>query len=216
MVLPLLNDICRPHVIDIIMLLKRGSGMSVNELSAALRMSYMGIKQHCIYLEKKGYIDAWRRPKPAGGRPEKMYRLTAKMDVLFPKSAGELAIDLLASARLAFGEEAPKRLLLSYFDLQTTHYQKHIKGRSLVERAQAMAKQRTLEGCLSYCEFDAHLGLRIIEFHTPIANLIKEHPSARDMEARMFSRVLQCIVECIDISMEQVTRVEFRLKAFPE
>ena len=50
MTLTLIKDIARPHVLDIIMLLKRGRGMSVNELSAALRMSYMGVKQHCIYL----------------------------------------------------------------------------------------------------------------------------------------------------------------------
>lgn len=216
MVFTLLKDICRPHVIDIIMLLKRGCGMSVNELSAALCMSYMGVKQHCIYLDKKGYLDTWRRPKPAGGRPEKMYRLTEKMDSLFPKAAGELAIDALEAARIAFGDEAPERLLLGYFQQKSGRYDEVIKGRSLLERAQSMAKHRMLEGAISFCEFDAHLGLRIIEYHTPIINLIGKYPSAMDMEAQMFGRVLHCIVDRVDMSFEQVTRIEFRLRALPE
>jgi predicted ArsR family transcriptional regulator len=216
MVLPLLKDICRPHVIDIIMLLKRGQGMSVNELSTSLNMSYMGIKQHCIYLEKKGYLDTWRRPKPAGGRPEKMYRLTVKMDALFPRVAGELAVDVLESARIAFGEEAPERLLLGYFGRASERYANALKGRTLVERAQSMAKLRASEGCISACEFDAFAGLRIVEYHTPIINLIGRYPSAMDMEAQMFGRVLQCVIERVDMSFEQVTRIEFRLKPFPE
>jgi predicted ArsR family transcriptional regulator len=216
MVVPLLQDICRPHVIDIIMLLKRGSGMSVNEVSAALRMSYMGIKQHCIYLEKKGYLDTWRRPKAAGGRPEKMYRLTKKIDGLFPKAAGELVIDILESSRLAFGEEAPERLLRSYFLHQATRYQASIKGRTLVDRAQSLAKQRMIEGCISYCEFDAHLGLRLIEFHTPILNLLAQFPDAMEMEAQMVGSVLKCTAERVDLSAQGLTRIEFRLKSIPE
>jgi predicted ArsR family transcriptional regulator len=53
MTLTLIKDIARPHVLDIIMLLKRGRGMSVNELSAALRMSYMGVKQHSSTSKRK-------------------------------------------------------------------------------------------------------------------------------------------------------------------
>lgn len=216
MVLPLLKDICRPHVIDIIMLLKRGSGMSVNELSAALRMSYMGVKQHCILLDKKGYLSTWLRPKTTGGRPEKMYRLAPKMDALFPSAAGQLAIDMLEAAAAAYGEASPEHLLSAYFQHQTNTYLQQIKGRTLVERAGWLAKTRLNAGCLSYSEFDAHLGLRIVEFHTPIVNLIARFPIATGLEEKMFSRVLQCQVERIDTSFDNVTRIEFRLRPHPE
>ena len=46
-------------------------------------MSYMGIKDHCLALEKDGYLDTWRRPKPVG-RPEMLYRLTDRARELFP------------------------------------------------------------------------------------------------------------------------------------
>ena len=118
MTLTLIKDIARPHVLDIIMLLKRGRGMSVNELSAALRMSYMGVKQHCIYLEKKGYLGTWLRPKAAGGRPEKMYRLTPKMNGLFPSAVGKAVLDMIEAAEAAMGAEAVKAMLAGWFERQ--------------------------------------------------------------------------------------------------
>ena len=77
-----INDVAKPQWLEIIKNLKRSTGMSVNELAAALGMSYMGVKQHCVELQKKGYLDTWRRPKEVG-RPEKVYRLTEKRGRFF-------------------------------------------------------------------------------------------------------------------------------------
>ncbi len=213
MFIGLFKDIARPHSVDLIMLLKRSNGMSVNELAAALRMSYMGVKQHCVFLEKKGYVDTWRRPKEGGGRPEKMYRLTQKLDGFFPCVTRELLQDVLDGAESAFGAGAAERLLLHHFQLITGRYWERIKGRTMLERAQSFAKLRTAEGYLSLCEFDPHEGLRIVEYHSTVAALGKLHQCACDMEARMVGRLLQCLCERVDTSFERVTRIEFRLKA---
>lgn len=74
------RDVARPHWYEIITTLKCSTGMSVGELSKELKMSYMGIKQHCIELHKRGYLDTWRRPG-SKGRPEMEYRLTDKSEV---------------------------------------------------------------------------------------------------------------------------------------
>lgn len=216
MILPLLKDIARPHVIDIIMLMKRGEGHSVNELSAALRMSYMGVKQHCTYLEKKGYVDTWLRPKSRGGRPEKMYRLTVKLDALFPHGAGETALQLLTAAEQSFGSHAVSSLLVQLYEEKTRYYRQAMKGRSLLERAQCMARLRQAQGCLSLCEFDAHHGLRIIEHHCPLGCMIEKHPFAATLEAQMFGAVMKCEAERLDLSKGRVTRIEYRLKAQAE
>ena len=55
-----LRDIARPQWLDIMKHLKQSSGLSVNELASKLEMSYMGVKQHCVELEKRGYLDTWR------------------------------------------------------------------------------------------------------------------------------------------------------------
>src|SRR5947208_7352348 len=63
----LISEIGRTQRLDIINSLKRTKGMSVNELVERMRMSYMGIKQHCITLHRDGYLDTWRRPQKWDG-----------------------------------------------------------------------------------------------------------------------------------------------------
>lgn len=216
MILTVIKDIARPHVIDIIMLLKRGRGMSVNEIAAAMRMSYMGIKQHCIYLEKKGYLSTWRRPKSTGGRPEKMYRLTKKLEVLFPTSVGEAVGEMLTIASQTLGDDSVGPLLRGFFQKREARFQAMLKGRTLLERAQSLTKLLVAEGCISMCEFDPHEGLRIIEYHSTLDALMAGFPDARLLEQEMLARLLKCSVERMEVTADEVTRIEFRLKNQPE
>jgi predicted ArsR family transcriptional regulator len=211
-----LKDISRPHVLDILLLLKRGTGMSVNEISAALEMSYMGIKQHCIYLEKKGYLDTWKRPKPAGGRPEKVYRLTEHIAPLFPNTATEMTLDVLRASETTFGHGAADRLLLNFFQRRVERYQDRIRGYSLLERAQSLARLRTEEGCLSFAEEAADSSVKLVEYHSPLAGLAHHYPSASDLEAQMVGRATQCVAERLDLSGQGVVRIEFRLRPMAE
>src|SRR5713101_3354994 len=54
----LLAEIGRTQRLEILNSLKRTKGMSVNELVEKMGMSYMGIKQHCLTLQRDGYLDA--------------------------------------------------------------------------------------------------------------------------------------------------------------
>src|ERR1041384_5987266 len=81
----LLAEIGRTQRLEIINSLKRTKGMSVNELVDKMGMSYMGIKQHCLTLQRDGYLDTWRRPQKMG-RPEMVYRLTRRERTVRPCS----------------------------------------------------------------------------------------------------------------------------------
>ena len=48
----LLAEIGRTQRLEIVNALKRSRGLSVNELVDRMRMSYMGIKQHCLTLQR--------------------------------------------------------------------------------------------------------------------------------------------------------------------
>ncbi len=56
----LIAEIGRTQRLEIINSLKRTRGMSVNELVEKMKMSYMGIKQHCLTLQRDGYLDTWQ------------------------------------------------------------------------------------------------------------------------------------------------------------
>src|SRR5437763_3688880 len=79
----LLAEIGRTQRLEILNTLKRTKGLSVNELVARMKMSYMGIKQHCLTIERDGYLDTWRRQQKIGG-PEVVFRLTRRMDAHYP------------------------------------------------------------------------------------------------------------------------------------
>ena len=92
MLLPLLREMLHTPVLDILHLLKRSTGMTVGELSTPMKMSYMGVKQHCDDLVEKGMLDTFRRPKKSG-RPEKLYRITHKLAPPSPHGGLRLAPD---------------------------------------------------------------------------------------------------------------------------
>ena len=206
-----LRDIARPQWFEIIRLLKRSTGMSVNEMSKELKMSYMGVKQHCIELEKKGYVDTWRRPK-AVGRPEKVYRLTVKTKPLFPQFDNELAIDVLETTDHLHGPNAAEKLLFSYFQKKGERYAKQVRGVSAAEKAASLAKIREKEGFLSECEFDNEEGLRIVEYHSPFVVLADKYPTVYRMEQQMMERLIGAKIERGEERASGLVRYTFSIR----
>src|SRR5258708_24737686 len=114
----LLAEIGRTQRLEIVNALKRSRGLSVNEMVDRMRMSYMGIKQHCLTLQRDGYLDTWRRPQKMG-RPEMVYRLTRRSHVLFPAVSNEFTLELLRSICDINGANAPEKLLFIFFERRT-------------------------------------------------------------------------------------------------
>ena len=184
------RDVARPHWFDIVNTLKRSTGMSVGELSKALKMSYMGIKQHCVELHKRGYLDTWRRPG-VKGRPEMEYRLTEKAAPLFPQIGDDLILQVFGTTETLFGSNIPEKLMFGWFQEETSKYQKTLRSKkSLSEKATAFARLRDKAGYLSECQYDSENGLRIVEYHNPLQSLFDKYESLTRMEETMFERVL--------------------------
>jgi len=184
------RDVARPHWYEIITTLKSSTGMSVGELSKELKMSYMGVKQHCVELHKRGYLDTWRRPSTKG-RPEMEYRLTSKGDPLFPRIGDDLILQVLETTQTLFGSNIPEKLMFSWFQEQTTKCQKKLRSKnSLSEKATAFARMRDTDGHLAECAYDSEKGLRILEYHNPLQSLFDKYPSLERIEETHFERVL--------------------------
>ena len=124
----LLAEIGRTQRLEILNSLKRTKGMSVNELVEKMKMSYMGIKQHCLTLERDGYLDTWRRPQKMG-RPEMVYRLTRRTHDLFQADSNQFTLDLLESAQQIYGPNAAEKLLFNRFRAQSRRAKGKGEGR---------------------------------------------------------------------------------------
>ena len=208
MFLKAVRDIAKPQQFAIIDVLKRSTGMPVAEIARAIKMSYMGVKQHCVELEEKGWLDTWRRPV-ANGRPEKLYRLTARASSLYPEAGNEMTLELLQSVQEVYGSSAPEKLLWNCFNRRAEGYAKRVKGQSIAERAASLAKIRSLEGHCAEVEYDHTLGLRITEYHSPLKEIAAAWPSVHRMEEQMFSRVLNVPVQRVEERASGLTRFSF-------
>ena len=186
----LLAEIGRTQRLEILNSLKRSKGMSVNELVTKMKMSYMGIKQHCLTLQRDGYLDTWRRPQKMG-RPEMVYRLTPRTHDLFQADSNQLTLELLTSSQEIYGPNAPEKLLYNLFERKTAALKGKVKGETVADRAKALAKIRDTEGHMAQFTTDEKDGgPQILECHSPIVNLLDRYPIVRRLEQDMVEALL--------------------------
>ncbi len=186
----LLCEIGRTQRLEILNTLKRTKGLSVNELVDRMKMSYMGIKQHCLTLERDGYLDTWRRPQKMG-RPEMVYRLTQRTHELFPQESNGFTIELLDAIAEIHGPNAPEKLLYRVFEKKTAALKQQVKGDTVAERAKNLAQLRDQQGYMSdFVTEPKEGGPQILECHSPLINLVERYPIIGRLEQEMFENVL--------------------------
>src|SRR4051794_32989302 len=181
----MLAEIGRTQRLEILNSLKRSKGMSVNELVRKMKMSYMGIKQHCLTLQRDGYLDTWRRPQKMG-RPEMVYRLTRRSHDLFATDSNQFTVEMLKAAREIYGANAPEKLLYKIFENRTADLKARVKGDTMADRAKWLAKQRDSEGYMSQFLPAEKDGPQILECHSPLMNLIDKYPIIGRLEQDLF------------------------------
>jgi predicted ArsR family transcriptional regulator len=177
------------HTVDLLLHLKRHPAQSVNELCAPLKMSYMGIKQHLIELEKKHLVETARRPKPAG-RPEKIYSLSPKLAPLFPDLSTQWTLGLLDTASEVFGEQAAEKLIYLQFQQRSEHWNRLTHSHPLNKRLKLLVKTRLDEGYLSHLQITPDI-THLTDFHSPYWQLAERYPLVLDLEMDNLSTALQ-------------------------
>jgi predicted ArsR family transcriptional regulator len=186
----LLAEIGRTQRLEILNSLKRTQGMSVNQLVTKMKMSYMGIKQHCLTLQRDGYLDTWRRPQKMG-RPEMVYRLTRRTHDLFPTDSNSVTLELLKSIQEIYGPNGPEKLLYNVFERKGATLKAKAKGETVAERAKWLAKVRDGEGYMAqFITEEKEGGPQILECHSPILNLLDRYTIVGRLEQDMFAAVL--------------------------
>jgi predicted ArsR family transcriptional regulator len=85
-------------------LLHNKPGLTVDELTGALKISRNAVRQHLTALERDGVV-AKGRTQPSGGRPEQMYVITGKGQELFPRQYFWFSEMLIGALHAALGDE---------------------------------------------------------------------------------------------------------------
>ena len=155
----------------------------------------MGIKQHCICLERDGYLDTWRRPKGMG-RPEKAYRLTDGAREFFPSRYPQFSLQILESVREIYGTLGPEKILHNIYKAETQRYEIKLQKLEGESRCRGLAQLREEDGYMAEYSFDnssrAH---KITEFNSAILDCLESFPMIRDYERQMFEKILRIKVK---------------------
>ena len=189
----LIDEFGRGPRIRILMRLKRSRGLGVRELAAHLRMSYMGVKQHCVELHQAGYLETWRKSRAEGrtgaGRPELLYRLTDKAHELFPAATGGFTLELLREAQVLYGPSAPEKLLMAVFRRRAEDLRARVRGETVERRARWLCREREAQGWLGdVVPVDGCLAIE--EHHSPIQDLLERYPVLERFEQELVAEVL--------------------------
>lgn len=191
----LLKKVSKNPKLLILTEIKRSQGLSVSELCDRIGLSYMGVKQHCIALEKEGYLDTWRRPKGMG-RPEKAYRLTDSAQDFFPTEYSSLTTEILDSVNEVYGPAAADKILHNIYQHDAERLKSMATGETVEERCKQLAAIREERGYMSEYQHDGDTGRHhIVEFNSPILICLDQFPALRDLERQLFEKVLKARVE---------------------
>jgi predicted ArsR family transcriptional regulator len=191
--------------------IKRSQGLSVSQLCERINLSYMGVKQHCVALEKDGYLDTWRRPKGMG-RPEKAYRLTVSAQEFFPSEHTNFTGEVLKSLEEVYGPAAPEKILYQIYRNQTVKIQARIAGHTLEERARSFAQLRDGDGYMSEYYFNPDFQKhQIVEYNSPVLPIADQFKIVTQLENTMIETVLGVRVKRDEERVSGLYKCQFTL-----
>lgn len=126
--------------------LKRRGPSTLLEAAADLGLSRETVREHLNALAAEGLVvrAGARRGRP--GRPEVLYRLTERAEVLFPQRAGEVLAELAAFLLAEGGEAALKRFFAKRAAARLEGARARLAGLRGRKRLEAVAKILSEEG----------------------------------------------------------------------
>jgi predicted ArsR family transcriptional regulator len=185
----------------ILFLLKKRGPLSIDDLSRQMGITPMGIRQHLISLERKGFVDYVAR-RYGVGRPAFLYKLTEKADDLFPKAYYKFMLTTLKELEKNEGRDKVDEI----FRWRKEKILKERKDslsdkKSLQDRVYALKDLLEADGYLVDLDMDDN-NFILKEFNCPIAKVATEFREACKYELQIYRELLrkditrqECIVE---------------------
>ena len=172
----------------ILQLLKMRAGMTVNQLTDALPISQMGIRQHLAILEAENLVEYYRE-KQKRGRPLHIYRLTDQANSLFPTTYANFAVGLMHEVAKFNGPGFINKVFQERMKSQLQAYQQRLQGKDLPGRVKELTRIRDEEGYMA--SFDENEDdYVLIEHNCPISVIAEEYPYVCEIELGLFRQSL--------------------------
>lgn len=174
---------------NILQLLRRNGEMTAQDLSDALRVGAVGVRQHLALLERDGQV------RVAGvrrgiGRPSHLYTLTAEAEDLFPKRYDLLALDLLVYVEQAGGPTAVEQVLTRRREDLARTLAPSLDGKDRAEQVAALADMLVEQGYMCEWEQLDDGSFMLTEYNCPVDCVARRHPELCAQELQLYADLL--------------------------
>ena len=193
----------------ILQLLKMRNSMTVNQLTDALNISSMGIRQHLSILEGEGLVE-FHQEKQERGRPHHIYSLTDEANSLFPTTYANFAVGLMQEVAKFNGPGFINKVFRSRMKSQLQMYQERLHGKNIRERIKELTHIRDEEGYMARFE-ENNTDFVLIEHNCPIAAIAQEYPQVCEIELALFRQSLGAKVHRVEHLMQGSHRCCYRI-----
>lgn len=194
---------------------KRSGAASPGEIAEFLGLTDAAVRQHLQALAEAGLVRGSTRASSGRGRPTSEWSLTPLAQQVFPDRHADLTVELIGSARAAFGEEGLDRLIEHRAQAQTRDYRRTLDraGKGLGAKVRALARRRTAEGYMAEAIRENDGSYLLIEHHCPICEAASECSGLCKAEQRIFREALGdgVRVDRIEHLLSEGTRCVYRI-----
>lgn len=174
---------------SILQLLRRHGPMTALELSDALRVGAVGVRQHLALLERDGmvYIAGLRRNV---GRPSHLYGLTAGAEERFPKRYDALALDVITCVGEVGGAVAVDHVLAARRGAAARALAPALAGKSRAEQVALLAEVLAEQGYMCECEQQPDGSFLLAQYNCPVDCVARKHPQLCAHEILLYEELL--------------------------
>lgn len=178
---------------EVLLRLKRMTALGVKELSEAMHITPMAVRQHLAALERQGLVTS-EEVRGGRGRPRRVYRLTEEGHNLFPSSYHDLALSLIEQVENTAGPETLDEIFDNRTDRLVEDYQSRLAGKDWHQKIEELARLRDEEGYLVHIEKVGPDTYALTQHHCAVHYVANRYHQLCSQELRLFAEALDAEV----------------------
>jgi predicted ArsR family transcriptional regulator len=174
---------------SILHLLRRNGQMTALEMSEALNIGAVGVRQHLALLERDDLVrvEGLRR---GIGRPSHLYVLTDSAEHFFPKNYDELVLEVIDYVETQGGQDAINEVFRRRRERYAVDMGGQLRGRDLADRVTELACVLTEQGYM--CEWCKQTdgSYLLTEHNCPVDCVARRYPDICRHELALYKELL--------------------------
>lgn len=179
---------------SILQLLRRHGEMTALELSEALGVGAVGIRQHLALLERDALVRIAGLRRNVG-RPSHVYALTPEAVERFPRRYDRLALDVIGYVGAVAGPEGVNEMLALRRAEMVRELAPALAGKSRGECVAALAAILVEQGYMCEWEQAPDGSYLLTEYNCPVDCVARLHPQMCAQELLLYEELLGAQVE---------------------